>query len=133
MLQDKTSSRGHLMTIPFVIFYEVRRNWGSIHELNRLWDSHPWAQQVMSYNCCVGVQSKSDTSSRRPLLLVMDIWLSRKLYSELGMELGLFDLNYKDILELSIKVMPCWAWVAPLIWCFIPSWLLSAKSWNFIK
>jgi hypothetical protein len=22
------------------------------------------------------------------------------------------------------KVMPCWAWVAPLIWCFfIPSWL----------
>ncbi len=31
------------------------------------------------------------------------------------------------------KVMPCWAWVAPLIWCFIPSWLLSAKSWNFIK
>jgi hypothetical protein len=31
------------------------------------------------------------------------------------------------------KVMPCWAWVAPLIWCFIPSWLFSAKSWNFIK
>jgi hypothetical protein len=31
------------------------------------------------------------------------------------------------------KVMPCWAWVAPLIWCFIPSWLLAAKSWNFIK
>jgi hypothetical protein len=29
--------------------------------------------------------------------------------------------------------MPCWVWVAPLIWCFIPSWLLSAKSWNFIK
>jgi hypothetical protein len=31
------------------------------------------------------------------------------------------------------KVMPCWAWVAPLVWCFIPSWLLSANSWNFIK
>jgi hypothetical protein len=31
------------------------------------------------------------------------------------------------------KVMPCWAWVSPLIWCFISSWLLSAKSWNFIK
>ncbi len=31
------------------------------------------------------------------------------------------------------KVMPCWAWVAPLIWCFIPSWLLSPKSWNFIN
>jgi hypothetical protein len=29
--------------------------------------------------------------------------------------------------------MPCWAWVAPIIWCFIPSWLLSAKWWNFIK
>jgi hypothetical protein len=31
------------------------------------------------------------------------------------------------------KVMPCWVWVAPLIWCFITSWLFSAKSWNFIK
>ncbi len=30
------------------------------------------------------------------------------------------------------KVMACWAWVAPLIWCFIPSWLSFAKSWNFI-
>jgi hypothetical protein len=29
--------------------------------------------------------------------------------------------------------MPCWAWVAPLIWCFILSWLLSRKSWNFIN
>ncbi len=30
--------------------------------------------------------------------------------------------------------MPYWAWVvAPLVWCFIPSWLLSSKSWNFIK
>jgi hypothetical protein len=27
-------------------------------------------------------------------------------------------------------VMPCWAWVAPLIWCFIPSWLLSTKPWK---
>jgi hypothetical protein len=25
------------------------------------------------------------------------------------------------------KVMPSWTWVAPLIWCFTPSWLLSAK------
>ncbi len=31
------------------------------------------------------------------------------------------------------RVMPCWAWVAPLLWCFIPSWLLSTKSRNFIK
>jgi hypothetical protein len=29
--------------------------------------------------------------------------------------------------------MPCWAWVAAPIWRFIPSWLWSAKSWNFIK
>jgi hypothetical protein len=29
------------------------------------------------------------------------------------------------------KVVPYWA--GPLIWCFIPSWLLSAKSWNFMK
>jgi hypothetical protein len=29
------------MTIPFVIFYKAPRKGGSIHELNKLWDSHP--------------------------------------------------------------------------------------------
>ncbi len=39
----------------------------------------------------------------------------------------------KEDIKVIHKVMACWAWVEPLIWCFITSWLLSTKSWNFIK
>jgi len=31
-------------------------------------------------------------------------------------------------IEFICKVMPCCTWVAPLIWCFIPSWLFVRKS-----
>jgi len=38
------------------------------------------------------------------------------------------------MLELSVKSCSVGPELHPLIWwCFIPSWLLSTKSWNFIK
>ncbi len=34
-------------------------------------------------------------------------------------------MSVYDNIRVIRKVMPSWARVAPLIWCFIPSWLLS--------
>ncbi len=66
VLRNIISSKGGIrMTIPFVVLYEAWRKWGHTNP-------HPWAQQVMSNNCCVGIQSGSDMSSRRPLILVLD-------------------------------------------------------------
>ncbi len=58
-------------------------------------------------------------------LINCELYLSHYIFSPLS--------NFSKSIEFSVKVMPCWAWVSALVWCFIPSWLLSAKSWNFIK
>jgi hypothetical protein len=50
------------MTIPFVVFYEAPRQQGSIHELNRLWDSHP----ELSSLCDMTVVWMSDQEATHP-------------------------------------------------------------------
>jgi hypothetical protein len=39
--------------------------------------------------------------------------------------------KYKVNIRVIWKVMPCWAWVAPLTWCFIPSWMFVRKVMKF--
>jgi hypothetical protein len=97
--------------IPFVIFCKAWRKRGSIHELNKLQDSHPWAQQVMSYNCSVSVQSGSDTSSRRPLLLRMII-VENQCYQLNGDMSKCYELRFDQVV---LYVQQCingvwWSW-----------------------
>ncbi len=40
------------------------------------------------------------------------------------------DSTFQEEISTYIRVLPCWAWVSPLIWCLIPFLLSSARSSN---
>jgi hypothetical protein len=70
------------------------------------------------------------------MLSSMDLWKMGKLERSFDHVISFApypSISTQDILirVMRSKVVPCWAWVGPLVCCFIPSsWLLSAKSWK---